>query len=339
MSRNSSDFDLSDEILSVIPTDPYDQLDIARRITSLAISSRVSRLEGEAGRLRQNISDRDRVIHELHEKIAHLDRMAQESDARLRETLKENARLLKERDIMAATSTKLAKDLSKLESFKRQLLKSMSHNNLSQLSETVHTGMYQQPIARVTSWIDDASFNHFELDEASGSAENEDSTQDEPMHVPQFSTRQQTTPRRSPNGTPSFSPANGSPKGLLRGGSSPRVSSRTPSPIKSQVEQRTSPPPIQRSSPPSSPPNRQTLPERAPRIEGKELFRQASRVASLQVRDLRYHRSDFPMSNLQHFWLLSKISMLKDNRARKLWPRRKQSLVQKTMISISPLRA
>lgn len=94
MSRNSADFDLPDEILSVIPTDPYDQLDIARRITSLAISSRVSRLEGEAGRLRQNISDRDRVIHELHEKIAHLDRMVQESDARLRETLKENVRRL-----------------------------------------------------------------------------------------------------------------------------------------------------------------------------------------------------------------------------------------------------
>ncbi|KAL0407089.1 UNVERIFIED_CONTAM: hypothetical protein Slati_4022800 [Sesamum latifolium] len=45
-------FDLPDEILAVIPIDPYDQLDLARKITSMAIASRVTNLEAETGSLR-----------------------------------------------------------------------------------------------------------------------------------------------------------------------------------------------------------------------------------------------------------------------------------------------
>ncbi|RWV92687.1 hypothetical protein BHE74_00042547 [Ensete ventricosum] len=88
------DFDLPDEILAVIPVDPYDQLDLARRITSMAISSRVSRLEAETGLLRQKIVDRDRVIDELQDKVDHLDRLVQESHALLRATVEENVSCL-----------------------------------------------------------------------------------------------------------------------------------------------------------------------------------------------------------------------------------------------------
>ena len=43
------DFELAEEILAVMPTDPYDQLDLARKITSMAIASRVSKLELDNG--------------------------------------------------------------------------------------------------------------------------------------------------------------------------------------------------------------------------------------------------------------------------------------------------
>lgn len=90
MAQNGADFHLSDEILSVIPTDPYEQLDLARKITSMAIASRVTRLEDEARRLRQKISERDRLISELQDKLDHLDSMVEDSDARLRAALEEN---------------------------------------------------------------------------------------------------------------------------------------------------------------------------------------------------------------------------------------------------------
>lgn len=89
-SSNGADFHLPDEILSVIPTDPYDQLDLARKITSMAIASRVSRLESETGRLRQKISEKDRTIYDLQEKLSQLERAFREADARLGAALDEN---------------------------------------------------------------------------------------------------------------------------------------------------------------------------------------------------------------------------------------------------------
>lgn len=89
-STNGADFHLSDEILSVIPTDPYDQLDLARKITSMAIASRVSRLESETGRLRQKITEKDRTIYDLQEKLSQLERAFREADARLGSALDEN---------------------------------------------------------------------------------------------------------------------------------------------------------------------------------------------------------------------------------------------------------
>lgn len=77
------DFHLPDEILAVIPTDPYEQLDVARKITSMAIASRVSRLEADAARLRRDLADRHRAEADLRARLA-------DSDARLLAALDEN---------------------------------------------------------------------------------------------------------------------------------------------------------------------------------------------------------------------------------------------------------
>ncbi|KAJ3693531.1 hypothetical protein LUZ60_009011 [Juncus effusus] len=79
--RDLVDFHLPDEILAVIPTDPYDQLDVARKIMSMAIASRVTRLESDSARLRQQIAERDRTVEELREKVANSDRIAEEYTA------------------------------------------------------------------------------------------------------------------------------------------------------------------------------------------------------------------------------------------------------------------
>jgi hypothetical protein len=82
-SASGVDFHLPDEILAVIPTDPYEQLDVARKITSMAIASRVSRLEADVAHLRRDLDGRDRSEADLRARLA-------ETDARLLAALDEN---------------------------------------------------------------------------------------------------------------------------------------------------------------------------------------------------------------------------------------------------------
>lgn len=84
------DFELAEEILAVMPTDPYDQLDLARKITSMALASRVSKLESDVARSKQKLHDKDRIIFDLEEKVLHLDRSYQDADSRLKIVLDEN---------------------------------------------------------------------------------------------------------------------------------------------------------------------------------------------------------------------------------------------------------
>ena len=79
----AGDFALPDELLAALPRDPYEQLDLARRITALAVAGRVSGLEREAGRLRAEAAAKDRENAELRERVALLDTALQETDARL----------------------------------------------------------------------------------------------------------------------------------------------------------------------------------------------------------------------------------------------------------------
>jgi hypothetical protein len=142
----AADFVLPDELLAALPRDPYEQLDLARRITALAVSGRVSGLEREAGRLRAEAAGKDRENAELRERVVLLDTALQETNARLRAALEDNVgragswprsicshlasasawvsepgdsvvvqiKLSKERDSLAQTSKKLARDLQKV---------------------------------------------------------------------------------------------------------------------------------------------------------------------------------------------------------------------------------
>ncbi|KAL6652031.1 hypothetical protein ACP70R_010956 [Stipagrostis hirtigluma subsp. patula] len=260
------DFHLPDEILAVIPTDPYEQLDVARKITSMAIASRVSRLEADVARLRRDLADRDRAEADLRARLA-------DSDARLLAALEENAKLAKERDSLAATAKKLARNLAKLEAFKKQLMKSLSEDNLLQLSET---GEDQDNLtARVPSWRDEVSSSHTSSDTSSRS------TVTESAHGGgyQFSITPYIPPKLTPGSTPMISSSGGSPRAYSTGPSSPKFLSGPTSPTRSRSESQSTFSSWQGSSShqysaPASPPQRRSYAGR-PRIDGKEFFRQA----------------------------------------------------------------
>ena len=68
-----SSFDLPEEVLEVLPLDPFEQLDVARKITSIALSTRVSFLESESSSLRAKLAEKDHLIAHLQSQLDSLD--------------------------------------------------------------------------------------------------------------------------------------------------------------------------------------------------------------------------------------------------------------------------
>ncbi|KAF7144641.1 hypothetical protein RHSIM_Rhsim04G0005400 [Rhododendron simsii] len=272
------EFNLPDEILSVIPTDPYDQLDLARKITSMAIASRVSKLESEVGRLRQKVYDKDSLILELEEKVSHLQQAFHESDMRLKIAREDNMKLSKERDSLAMTTKKLGRDLAKLETFKRQLMQSLNEDNASP-AETVDIVTCDQSVSKPYTVKGEEFNGHATHRYLTSSVESGYTTDDASMQAAQrFSMTPYITPRLTPTGTPKNISTTGSPIRYSAAGSPQKTSGLT-SPTKSQYEGRGTLsswyPSSQQSSAANSPPRGRPAPGRTPRIDGKEFFRQA----------------------------------------------------------------
>ncbi|XP_048130084.1 uncharacterized protein At4g15545-like isoform X2 [Rhodamnia argentea] len=266
VSDGGPDFDLTEEILAVMPTDPYDQLDLARKITSMAIASRVSKLESDVARSKQKLYDKDRIIFELEEKVIHLDRSYQEADSRLKIVLDENTRLSKERDSLSVTVKKLSRDLAKLETFKRQLMQSLNDDNASP-AETVDIGTCDQSNSN--------SYLSKDANGCSGSANIGNNMDEASRHATQrFSITPYITPKLTPTGTPKIISQNGSPRGYSAAGTPQKTSGAT-TPTKTQYALSMWCPSSQQSSAANSPPRGRSLPGRTPRIDGKEFFRQA----------------------------------------------------------------
>ncbi|XP_058086219.1 uncharacterized protein At4g15545-like isoform X4 [Magnolia sinica] len=264
----SADFHLPDEILSVIPTDPYDQLDLARKITSMAIACRVSRLESEAAGLRQKIVDKDHMAHELQERLSQLEDALRESDTRLREALDDNMRLTSERDALAITAKKLHRDLAKLEAFKKHLMKSLKDE--SSPAEAVDIMTCDQSVIHVSS-LKEGSNGYMETNLVRGSTGM--AVHDDSRHAGQ---RSYVTPYITPRTTtPKEISTAGSSRGFTCAGS-PKMTSGTTSPTKPKFEVRAALSSwSQQSSARSSPPRERSIPVRTPRVDGKEFFRQA----------------------------------------------------------------
>ncbi|KAK9741296.1 hypothetical protein RND81_03G095900 [Saponaria officinalis] len=271
------DFDLPDDVLAVIPTDPYDQLDLARKITSMAIASRVSNLESETNRLKDKVREQDGLIFELEEKASHLQTAFDEADSRFKLVIDENLKLVQERDSLAATVKKLNRDLGKLETFKRQLMQSLNEETST---EMVDIGTCDQSVPRAYPEKDDGANGYARHYSSSDSTAARHVTDEATKQAAQrFSiTPHQITPRLTPSGTPKNISTNVSPRSYSTVGS-PQKNSGATTPTNSQYDGRISLsswyPSSQQSSAANSPPRVRALPSRTPRIDGKEFFRLA----------------------------------------------------------------
>ncbi|KAG7591897.1 hypothetical protein ISN45_Aa01g008780 [Arabidopsis thaliana x Arabidopsis arenosa] len=265
MGDDQLDFELPEEVLSVIPMDPFEQLDLARKITSMAIASRVSNLDSEVVELRQKLLDKESVVRELEEKASRLERDCREADSRLKVVLEDNMNLTKEKDSLAMTVTKLTRDLAKLETFKRQLIQSLSDESGPQTEPVdIRTCDHSVPKAERTNAH---TINHA----YSGSTDMNNPIVEASKYTGnKFSMTPYISPRLTPTATPKIISTSVSPRGYSAAGS-PKRTSGAVSPTKATLWY----PSSQQSSAANSPPRNRTLPARTPRMDGKEFFRQA----------------------------------------------------------------
>ncbi|KAJ3674466.1 hypothetical protein LUZ60_005082 [Juncus effusus] len=137
--RENGEVVIPTEVMDVLPKDSNEQLELAMKITCMAFESLVPRLETETVQLREKISERNGAIGELKERLLQLDQAFRETDGRLRLALEENIKVCKERDALAQTTQKLSRDVQKLETFKRQLIHTLSDDNPPQESIDITT--------------------------------------------------------------------------------------------------------------------------------------------------------------------------------------------------------
>ncbi|KAK2646720.1 hypothetical protein Ddye_021915 [Dipteronia dyeriana] len=145
-------FDLPEEVLEVLPSDPFEQLDVARKITSIALATRVSSLESERSALRTNLAEKDAVIADLQAQIESLDSSLSDSAEKLSQAHNDKENLIKDNASLTNTVKKLQRDVAKLEVFRKTLMKSLQEDD----ETTPQTGS-QQIIAKLTPNEDDAS--------------------------------------------------------------------------------------------------------------------------------------------------------------------------------------
>ncbi|KAE8076904.1 hypothetical protein FH972_015525 [Carpinus fangiana] len=124
-----SNFGLPEEVLEVLPSDPFEQLDVARKITSVALSTRVSALESESSDLRAQLAEKDRIIAELQAQVESLDASLSETADQLARADEEKESLVKENASLSNTVKKLNRDVSKLEVFRKTLMRSLQEDD------------------------------------------------------------------------------------------------------------------------------------------------------------------------------------------------------------------
>ncbi|KAA0049425.1 uncharacterized protein E6C27_scaffold171G006740 [Cucumis melo var. makuwa] len=311
----TSGFFLPDGVLQVLPSDPFEQLDVARKITSIALSTRVSLLESESSVLRSKLAEKDEIVADLRFQIGSLNASLSETADKLAQADEEKESLERENASLSNTVKKLSRDVAKLEVFRRTLMLSLQEEGdiFTEASEVV-ARIQSQPSESTILQIEGIFLNlsyiyeefsslppsryssvQSQVSEVGSSlAEDHDSDSIRPRIAPGLLLASQTsTPRLTPHGSPSSLSASGSPKRTSKPVSPGRHSmsfstSRNISGDRSSVY----------SSAPSSHYVSISSSTGRTRVDGKEFFRQVrNRLAYEQfaafleiVKDLNSHK-------------------------------------------------
>ena len=113
------------EVIAVLPSEPYDQLDLAHRINAYAYTQKVAVLESESSQLRNQLTQRNNAVKTLERRIENLVMEVSDANDKVRQSVEDQAKLVAEKNALITTIKKLNRDVAKLESFKRHLLQTL----------------------------------------------------------------------------------------------------------------------------------------------------------------------------------------------------------------------
>ncbi|KAL1220579.1 hypothetical protein V5N11_003287 [Cardamine amara subsp. amara] len=211
----SRSFDLPEEVLQVLPSDPFEQLDVARKITSIALSTRVSALESESSDLRELLAEKENEIAQLQSHVESLDASLSDAFHKLSLADGEKENLIRENASLSNTVKRLQRDVSKLEGFRKTLMMSLQDDD--QNAGTT------QIIAKPTPNDDDTPFQSSSRQSQASEAIESATTDNENNKAPKPSlyssvplVSQTTTPRLTPPGSPPTLSASTTPKSTSR---------------------------------------------------------------------------------------------------------------------------
>ncbi|CAJ1941140.1 unnamed protein product [Sphenostylis stenocarpa] len=215
-SGGSANFDLPEEVVQVLPSDPFQQLDVARKITSIALSTRVNALESELSTLRNQIADKDNLIADLQSQLDSLDASLSDTADKLLLAEQDKESLLKENVSLSNTVKKLNRDVSKLEVFRKTLMQSLQEedDNSGGAPDIVANIQSQSNLTSTSQFGDNDALLPPSISSSTGNslAEEHESDAIRPR-VPQslLLASQSSTPRITPPGSPSSLSASVSP--------------------------------------------------------------------------------------------------------------------------------
>ncbi|XP_020523602.1 uncharacterized protein At4g15545 isoform X2 [Amborella trichopoda] len=316
------EFELPEALRAVLPADPYEQLDVARRITSTALSTRIAKLEDDMVTLREAVQEREEVITQLQENIEKLEVALEESSEKLAKALEEKEKLAEQNISLSNNVNKLNRDVAKLEIFKKTLMQSLQEEE--EPSQTGAAQVSEKKIpdpnnisSRSLLGEDDAGLQLLKPSELqtqvsdTGNSASEDGSSTEPDSTRYSLSRGLSLAsqggRLTPGGTPRLTPPGSPPR--VSASVSPTISSKPTTPQRHSISVSTSRAIFDdRSSIFSSMPTSHTTttsgsPESGShtaraRVDGKEFFRQVrSRLSYEQfgaflanVKELNSHK-------------------------------------------------
>jgi len=129
-------------VLSSLPQDAEQQLEVGLHVLRHAFRKKVKELETDNANMRQFGKEKQNQVVMLEQKVASLESVVDDMTRRAKELAAENARVGAERDALAENVKKLTRDMKRLDHFKRSILNTIETDDKG---NEIVPGGYQAP--------------------------------------------------------------------------------------------------------------------------------------------------------------------------------------------------
>jgi len=119
-----------DAVLSSLPADAEQQLEVGLHVLRHAFRKKVKELETDNANMRQFGKEKQNQVVMLEQKVSSLESVVDDMTRRAKELAAENARVAAERDALAENVKKLTKDMKRLDQFKRSILNTIESDDV-----------------------------------------------------------------------------------------------------------------------------------------------------------------------------------------------------------------